>query len=141
MAYCVEADIDKLIPEQELAELTAESGSTPDSGVVSEAIAKADAIIDSYCGKQYVVPFDPVPEIIESLSVDIAVYRLYLRRRVVPDPARQRYEDAIIFLKDVSKGNAIIGTTDSPPDTAAGSNDVQLECEDRIFTRLTMYDL
>lgn len=141
MAYCAQADIEKLIPELELAELTTESGSTPDSDVVTEAIAKADAIIDAYCGKQYSVPFDSVPEMVESLSIDIAVYRLYLRRRVVPDPARQRYEDAMAFLKDVSRGAVVIGTTDSPPDTASGSNEVQLDYQDRVFTRTGMNDL
>ena len=50
MAYCTQSDIEKLIPVQELAELTTESGDTPDADVVVEAIAKADAEIDSYLG-------------------------------------------------------------------------------------------
>ena len=53
MAYCTQSDIEKLIPTQELAELTTESGSTPDAAVVTEAIAKADAEIDSYLGVDY----------------------------------------------------------------------------------------
>jgi phage gp36-like protein len=57
MAFCTQNDIEKLIPEQELAELTTESGSTPDAEVGAEAIAKADAEIDSYLGVRYVVPF------------------------------------------------------------------------------------
>jgi phage gp36-like protein len=61
MAYCEQSDIEKLIPEQELAELTADTGSTPDAEVVTEAIAKADAEIDSYLGVVYTVPLSVPP--------------------------------------------------------------------------------
>ena len=56
MAYCTQSDIEKLIPVLELAELTAESGSTPNAAIVTECIAKADAEIDSYLGVKYTVP-------------------------------------------------------------------------------------
>jgi phage gp36-like protein len=57
MAYCTQTDILKQIPSLELAELTTESGSTPDADVVAVAIAKADAEIDSYLGMRCIVPF------------------------------------------------------------------------------------
>jgi phage gp36-like protein len=57
MTYCTQTDILKQIPSLELAELTTENGSTPDADVVAEAIAKADAEINSYLGVRYVVPF------------------------------------------------------------------------------------
>ena len=80
MAYCTQADIEKLIPAQELAELTTESGGTPDADVVTECIAKADAEIDSYLGVKYTVPFSSAPARVESLSQDIAIYYLFTRR-------------------------------------------------------------
>ena len=43
MAYCSEDDLLKMVPQSELADLTAESGEVPDSLVVAEAISKADA--------------------------------------------------------------------------------------------------
>jgi phage gp36-like protein len=142
MAYCTQTDLEKLIPALSLAQLTTESGSIPDVDIVAEVIDQADAEIDSYCGRQYSVPFSPVPDRIRTLSVDIAIYRAYLRRQLVPDPARQRYEDAINFLKDVSKGLAVIGTSDSPPDaTSTGVNTVTFSSNDRLFSRDTMYDL
>jgi len=73
MAYCSQTDIQKLIPTQELAELTTESGSTPDAAVVSEAIAKADAEIDSYLGIIYAVPLSVPPARIKALSEDISI--------------------------------------------------------------------
>ena len=61
MPYCAQNDIEKLIPVQELAELTTESGSTPDAEVITEAIAKADAEIDSYLGVIYHGAFERAP--------------------------------------------------------------------------------
>src|SRR5574343_464872 len=120
MAYCVQADIEKLIPVQELAELTTESGSTVDPDVVAQAITAADAEIDAYCGKQYEVPFTTVPDRIAALSVDIAIYHLYSRRSVAPEIRRIKYTDAIVFLKDVAKGVAVLGGTASPPAASSG---------------------
>ena len=56
MAYCSEDDLLKMIPQSELAELTAESGEVPDSLIIVEAISKAEAEIDSYLGVKYAVP-------------------------------------------------------------------------------------
>lgn len=137
MAYCTVADIEQVVPVQELAELTTERGDTPDYTVVEEAITKADALIDSYCSQQYAVPFVTVPELIKSLSLDIAVYRLYLRRRIVPDPARQRYEDAVGLLRDLSAGRAKL-----PDQTStAGAGEVSIGSNPRLFVRSYMYDL
>lgn len=61
MAYCAQSDIEKLIPVLELAELTTESGNTPDAAVITEAIAKADAEIDGYLGVMYAVPLSVPP--------------------------------------------------------------------------------
>lgn len=108
MAYCLQADIEKLIPALELAELTAESGSTVDAAVVTEAITKADAEIDSYCQKFYTVPFTAVPAVVEALSVDLAIYHLYSRRSVVPDIRKYRYESAIKFLAAVAAGELLV---------------------------------
>ncbi|WP_449243957.1 gp436 family protein [Desulfobacca acetoxidans] len=108
MAYCTQEDIEKLIPEQELAELTTESGSDIDADVVTEAIAKADTGIDSYLGVRYLVPFSLAPAVIRFLSVDLAIYHLYTRRSIAPGIRRTRYEDALKFLQELADGTAVI---------------------------------
>ncbi len=107
MAYSLKADIQKEISDEELIGLTDDEG----AGIVNDArvtaaIAKADALIDSYCGQVETVPFVVVPDIIKQHSVTIAIYFLFVRRSAVPEIRRQNYEDAIAHLKDISLGKA-----------------------------------
>ena len=104
-----------------------------DTTKVIEAIAKADALIDSYCGQMAEVPFTTVPPIIKQHSITISIYFLYIRRSMAPELVRKNYEDAIAHLKDISKGTAAL-----PPVTAAdvaANAQASLTSEDRIFTR------
>ena len=140
MSYCTQDDLLKLVPELELAQITAEAGDVPDAAVVAEAIAQAGAEIDSYLAVRYQLPLAETPARVKSLAVDLALYHLYSRRSVAPEVRRQKYEDAITFLKLVGAGRAeIIG--------AAGvemSGDAQEVTEvtsaTRVFSRETMGD-
>jgi len=108
MAYCSESDLLMLISPVELAELTAESGDTPDSQVVAEAISRADGEIDSYLGSRYALPLLPAPAQVKGLSMDMSIYHLYSRRSAVPPVRRARYEAALSFLKQVAAGEAVL---------------------------------
>ncbi|MBW1916401.1 MAG: DUF1320 domain-containing protein [Deltaproteobacteria bacterium] len=134
MAYCSQDDLLKMIPLEELAEITSESGGTPDAAVVAEAIAKADSEIDAYCGVQYLVPFDPVPDRVKSLSVDIALYHLYSRRSVAPVVRRQKYEDALVQLKAIAQGTAVVSVSGSTA-TSTGREVTEMTSEARVFSR------
>jgi phage gp36-like protein len=140
MAYCTQSDIEKQIPTLELAELTAESGSTPDAAAVTEAIAKADAEIDSYLALKYSVPISPVPARLRSLSEDIAIYYLYSRRSTIADLRKDNYRNAIDFLKSIVAGTVALlnddGTELGAPQSS--SNEVQFESADSIFDQTNM---
>ena len=136
--YCTEADLLKQISEAELISLTDDeaSGAIVDE-VVNRAIADADAEIDTYCVSRYTVPFETVPDIIRKISVDIAIYNLYARRRGAPDDRKDRYTNAIRFLEAVSKGDVSIGTTDSGDGAAVSAADgpaANASVDDRIFS-------
>ena len=140
MAYCVLDDLKKQVPETVLIQLTddADTGSI-DTDHTDQAIADADAKIDSYCGKRYSVPFSPVPDILKKTSVDIAIYNLYSRRKGAPDHIEKRFNAAIQFLRDVSKGQATLGEDDpdgNPPDSEAP--EMSSSNPDRVFTRDTL---
>jgi phage gp36-like protein len=134
MAYCTQNDIEKLIPVQELAELTTESGSIPDAAVVTETIAKADAEIDAYLGVICTVPLNVAPARIKALSEDISIYYLYMRRSIIPEARQKAYDDAIAFLRLLATGKAILPDTDG----SAGSQGVQFSSATSIFNRDNM---
>ncbi len=112
MAYATQADIvpDRLT-EVQLVELTNDDsdGETVVDSVVDNALTEASGIIDSYCRMRYKTPLPtPTGQLVRSLTLDIAIYNLFSRRREtkLTDTIATRYNAAIAFLKDVSKGNA-----------------------------------
>lgn len=142
MAYCAQADITKMLSEAELAELTAESGSTPDADVVSEAIAHADAEIDSYLSVRYTLPLSATPARVKTLSVALALYYLFSRRPTIglPETVRNNYRDAVQFLRDVAQGKAQI--PDATGAELAGDEEAVAEISSatRVFSRDNLTD-
>jgi phage gp36-like protein len=138
MAYCTQSDLLTMIPVKELAELTADSGDTPDSQVVDEAIHRADAEIDAYLGMRHTLPLTPLPDQVKGLSIDMALYHLYSRRSLAPTVRRQKYEAAVAFLKLVAAGEAVLEDSDditSTSDQVLAAGD--FASATRIFTRNT----
>ena len=133
MTYCTQSDIEKLIPIQELAELTTETGSTPDAAVMAEAIAKADAEIDSYLGVINSVPLSAIPARVKGLSEEISIYYLYMRRSAIPEARQKAYDDGIAFLQLVASGKASL-----PSASGSSSQGMQLSSADAIFSRDNM---
>jgi phage gp36-like protein len=136
MPYCLQADIEEQISQDELVELTDDSGvGVVDTSAVTRAIADADAEIDSYCGSRYTPPFDPVPVMIRKLSVDIAAYNLFSRRSAlkIPNERQKRYENSIRFLRDVAKGLISLGA-DAPSEPDDSQPQTTRTHADRIFT-------
>ena len=69
-AYSTQADIEKRIPSADLADLTDDTGGGVVNTVnVDEAIALADALINSYLRGKHEVPFATAPDIIREASV------------------------------------------------------------------------
>jgi phage gp36-like protein len=139
MAYCTEDDLFSMIPEEDLTDLTVETGDVPDSTVVADAISKADAEIDSYLGVKYVVPVSPTPDQVKALSVDLAIYHLYSRHSIIPPVRQQKYEDAVAFLKQVAAGQAVImGPNGEAPTVTKDVTDVTSAC--RRFSRQSQWE-
>ena len=137
MAYSTQDDLLAMMPQAELAALTAEAGEVPDGQVVAEAIGRADAEIDAACGLRYNLPFSPVPPRVKSLSADLAIYHLYSRRGVAPAVWQQRHRDALAFLKQVAAGQATLaGSGGEPP--AAAREAPEIDSNLRLFSRDTL---
>ncbi len=134
MAYSVEADIKKQLDPALLVQLADDDNDgVADSGVISQAIADADAELDSYLSGRYTVPLSPVPALVKKLSVDVAIWNLYSRRSTVEDEVRKsRYAAAVKLLTAISKGEARLGIDPEP----TSEQDIQTTRvkTDRTFT-------
>jgi phage gp36-like protein len=130
VAYCTLAELKLAKWERILIQLTAPT-STPsavDESVVTAAIADADAVIDSYLCLRYTVPLTTVPPVVNRLSMDIAIYFLYMRGHDVPDTVENKYNDAVKLLDKMASGKVGLGETtlDPTPSTPSPFGQVDL---------------
>ncbi|MCB0724239.1 MAG: DUF1320 domain-containing protein [Ignavibacteriae bacterium] len=131
MAYSTQEDILKRIRKRELDKLIESLDGEPDSAdILTEAISTADSIIDGYL-KSVVkaLPLTEVPEAVIDCSANIAIYILHSRIQYhdVPEFWKERYDNCISYLKDVSKGlaniEAVIDEDDQQDSLKAYSNE------------------
>ncbi len=140
MPYSTQSDILKRISSDELAQLSSETD-TIDADVVTEMIATADAEIDSYVAVRYAVPLPAPPKFISTVSVSIALYRLFERRSQrlggIPQAVKDGYENAKSILKQISQGHLSVGA-DPPPGPSSMSGRASFESDSREYTKDTL---
>ncbi len=107
-------DLRQALPLDALLYLVDEEGAgvlTPEGEArAGAALREAWAEVESYLAQRYALPLPSLPEVLKAKALDIAVYRLMLRRGIRPGTADEaaltRYRDAIAFLRDVALGRA-----------------------------------
>lgn len=104
-----------------------------------QAIRDADGEIDGYLARRYPTPIQPVPAVIHKFCKDIALYNLVSRQGIDEQDREKtiltRYNAAIKFLMEVSKGTISVGT-DSGTQTAADG--FRMRTSPRLFGRDSM---
>jgi phage gp36-like protein len=107
VAYATQADLQLRVTDQELQALTDDDRiGQPNQAIIGGVLDEASAQVDSYCRTRYATPLQLSTDVTR-ITRDIAVYLLYSRRpQKMNDTVRQRYDDAIALLKDVSVGKA-----------------------------------
>jgi phage gp36-like protein len=138
MAYSTQAQLEEHYGTRFLVDLTdrakVASGAI-DASVVTQAIADADAQINSYLKARYVLPLVGVPDPLGLLSRRIAIYNLHVfepSAKIVRD-----YEQAIATLKDIAKGTVQLDAEGVAPATSGGGG-AQVTDRDRDFTADSM---
>lgn len=107
MSYAKPQDLEVAFGQAEILQLSdRDSDGDPDANVLERALATADGEINSYLSVRYAIPLPLVPQIVRDKACDIARYRL--QDDTPTDEARQRYEDAIEWLKSVAAGRALL---------------------------------
>jgi phage gp36-like protein len=99
---------------------------------MARAIDDAQTEIDAYLSSRYTVPLPTPPAVLMRFTSDIARYGLYEDN--AKDEVRQRYEDAIAFLKAIAAGKASLGPGegDAPLPTGGG---VEMVTAGKVFGR------
>lgn len=138
MAYCDLDDIRTMMDEEELIQYTDDFDTgLVQTSVTDKAIAGADSLIDSHIATRYSVPVSPVPDIINGLAMDIAIYKISSRRSQAPDGIRQTYEDAMKYLEKVAAGKIVIPDASTAP-SSESDDAVTITSSDRQFSRDSM---
>lgn len=133
MTYATKQDLIDRFGNTELAQLTDRTnGTTIDDAVLNKALADADAEINAYISVNHVLPLLPVPANLVRVAGDIARYYLYEDR--VTERVKQRYDDAIAFLKNVAAGRASLGV-DAAGAAPAPAQTVQFPASQKVFIR------
>ena len=120
MAYCTQEQIQNQITETTLIQLTDDNevGSVDDDKV-TQAIQDADAVIDLHCRSRYTVPFTTVDNVIQKLSMDLAIHTLYCRRQGPPTWITKRYDAALLQLKAIQEGVFHLDVAETGPASSA----------------------
>jgi len=145
MAYIINEDIEARVGADAYVQLTDDAGSgVADEGVVAEARLGAEGEVDSYLARRFRVPVDVTayPELaglLSSLALDLAEYRLRMRRPPVPEDVVRRRREAIDWLEGVSSGRV------EPPAAsallpAAGVSGAASVGNERVLSRDEMSD-
>lgn len=108
-----------LYGERELIQLTDRSntGAIGDD-VLDRAMLTAESEVNSYVGAAYALPLPSVPEVLRTMTGDVARFRLYDEQP--SEEVQKRYDRAVSWLRDVSRGIVSLGipAEDTQPTTS-----------------------
>jgi phage gp36-like protein len=136
--YCSADDIAAAITQDKLVQLTVDSGDSIDVDIeiVEAAIEEADELIDGFLRGRYTLPLDtPVVKLIKRLSVGIASYYLYQRRKGLdmPESLENKYKADIKILEHLQSGRITLGV-ETGTSTGAGEILTNKDSTSRVFT-------
>lgn len=137
MSYCSIADFVEIFGEAEAIDasnLDDPSATTINEIRLQQALDDASDEIDSYLAERYnlaAVRANPPRRLIR-VCADIARYTIV--KNLPPEDYRQRYEDAIAWLKDLARGLVSLGLTPTD-ETVPEANLPIYRAGIRVFTR------
>lgn len=134
MAYCTQTDVQNAAGGAErLRALVDWDGDTAvDAEPIAQAIADADAWINSYVARKRAVPLSPAPDIVRLTSAREAVYLLkQARGMAVTEDDKTNHEERERWLEGVAAGKISLGVDPSPaPSTANAAEYGERESSD-----------
>ncbi|EGH2968606.1 DUF1320 family protein [Salmonella enterica] len=99
---------------------------------LAQALSDAGALADSYLSAKYSLPLAVVPQVLVQHCCAIAFY--YLCDQQATDQARDRYREALTWLREVKSGSIPVGVDEAG--SAPASDDLpQMQAEAPVFGR------
>jgi len=103
---------------------------------INKTIAHATILINSYVGERYTLPFAAVPELVKTIAVDIATWRLYFRKKKdkLPEAVQSAYDNSVKLLGQIRDGKIGIGVTPAGSNIEPETGSMQVTAATAIFT-------
>lgn len=139
MSYCTVDDLikNKRDAEAELIQLTdTDNSGSIDYSVLDPAIARADAEINSYLTAY--LPLAGIPANLVYIACDITRYHLY--GYTVTDRIKERYEQAVSYLKLVAAGKIPLAPDTSGVAETPSADGVAFEAAQSQFSGAALND-
>jgi phage gp36-like protein len=106
--------------------------------VLAQALSDADATVNGYLQSRYTLPLVTIPQGVNLLACDIALYRLMSERPI--EAVTQRYKAAIDFLDAVARGKLGLGLDSENNTVPEGDDGPSVHANRRVFTRHRLRD-
>ena len=120
MAYITNADIQTRLGNATYVQLADDNGDgVAETAVVDEARLAAEGELDSYLAVRHLVPVDVTAHpklagVLKSAALDLAEYRLRLRRPPLSEDARRRRDQTIEWLRLIAAGTVALPSLTAP---------------------------
>lgn len=125
------------IKESDLDGLLKDDDGEVQEDYLTDAIATADEMIDSYLKAVVTsgLPLDEPGRMIKQCSYNIAMFYLHDRIQYndIPDKIKENYDSAVKWLKDIKNGNVDIGIKSGTDE--AKTSGIFFSGEENIFSR------
>lgn len=138
MAYITNADIQTRLGNATYVQLSDDNGDgSAETAVVDEARIAAEGEVDSYLAVRHAVPVDGTvhPELaglLKAAALDLAEYRLRLRRPPLSEDARRRHDQTVEWLRRIADGTVALPSLVAP---AGRGPMAQATGADRVLSR------
>jgi phage gp36-like protein len=136
--YAQPTDLENRYPNRDLVQLSNEDPAvtTVNSAYLTIHLGDASAEIDSYLESKYQLPLSDPPVLLVRLCCDIAIYRMQeLRPLHDLQDARDRYNDAIAYLKRVAAGDVTLGLSADAKEPPPATPSVFVRAARKMFSR------
>lgn len=141
MAYMTNADLQLRVGNEAYIQLSDDNADqAADTAVVDEVRTAAEAEVNSYLAVRFAVPLDvgvhpELAGVLKAVALDVAEYRLRLRRPPVSEDAVRHYRDALIWLKAVSRGEIELPAASAPAANPARGPIAEVSSAERLLSR------